>query len=829
MDAQKRLDKILIAAHDRVQEEVSALIGAEVKFSASGSILTTKAQFFDTLTGKQVFAKVDLTGDIVDVGGISIGIRGAIRLGGTLIMLPPAELEEVAGREEYSEEIDDSYGEIANIIAGSYTKTFEDMHKKNFRFVRKELEILQPQKVEAQSDEPLPEQTYYQVGSILTMGSTELGELFFLMPAAPFGLVAETEPPKAQEAAVAQQAAPEEPAAREPIAVSDDAAEPVAAVERKTFDFDKQKRTIDKILASCQEKLSEEVSALIGSPVKFADHKATIISKEDFFFDELDGKQAQALLDVTGETTGAGYLYINLKSAIHFGGSLIMLPPSELEISVNDEDFSIDINDAYGEIANIMTGAISLAFEEQYPEQIHIVRKEVEAITPMKVETDSDEPMPDGKYYMSSMAVSAKDKELGRLRLLFPIGVLHLEQIGTDQAATGGVAPSAGTAQPAAAAGAASSQVAGPEPDAAAMQFNVDPDFDLAKHHRKVEKVLEECRQRMQSEVGELLGAEVSLKGLGNRLVNKEAFFFEEVSGKQVMANMEVVGDEEGSSYLFVSLKDAIYTGGTLIMLPTSELDNVVAEETFNDDTSDAFGEIANIIAGVYTAVFEEQYSGNLRFIKKELAQVIPMKVEPESDEPIPDQLYFMSGMTLAIGGVEKGKVHMLFPAQMLHLDMLGREDELARAQAAAKQARAGGGTAAGQVVSAAAGATAFSPADILIISEDEGAAGVVMTVAQAKGFTVRKISYSDDIRRALTAELRAVYLVMGQVTEQAFGIAINVRGASTLPLIAAGPAWTRSKVIKAVKYGISDILLTPAGDEDVAENIENNLARKAA
>ena len=33
--------------------------------------------------------------------------------GGTLIMLPPAELDEVMGREEYSEELDDSYGEIA--------------------------------------------------------------------------------------------------------------------------------------------------------------------------------------------------------------------------------------------------------------------------------------------------------------------------------------------------------------------------------------------------------------------------------------------------------------------------------------------------------------------------------------------------------------------------------------------------------------------------------------------------------------------------------------------------------------------------------------------
>ena len=125
--------------------------------------------------------------------------------------------------------------------------------------------------------------------------------------------------------------------------------------------------------------------------------------------------------------------------------------------------------------------------------------------------------------------------------------------------------------------------------------------------------------------------------------------------------------------------------------------------------------------------------------------------------------------------------------------------------------------------------AVSFEPADILVVSEDEATANLLASEASVRGFAVRKISFTDNIRSALTPELRAVYLVMREVTEQAFGIAINVRGSSTLPLIAAGPAWTRSKVIKAVKYGINDILLTPATNQDVAENLDNNLAKKAA
>jgi hypothetical protein len=47
--------------------------------------------------------------------------------------------------------------------------------------------------------------------------------------------------------------------------------------------------------------------------------------------------------------------------------------------------------------------------------------------------------------------------------------------------------------------------------------------------------------------------------------------------------------------------------------------------------------------------------------------------------------------------------------------------------------------------------------------------------------------------------------------------------------LIAAGPEWTRSRVIKAVRYGVGDILVTPASREEIADNLRNNLLQRAA
>ena len=96
-------------------------------------------------------------------------------------------------------------------------------------------------------------------------------------------------------------------------------------------------------------------------------------------------------------------------------------------------------------------------------------------------------------------------------------------------------------------------------------------------------------------------------------------------------------------------------------------------------------------------------------------------------------------------------------------------------------------------------------------------------------GHRVKLLTFKDNIQNYLPGEVKAIYLVMREVNEQAFGLAIKINSASMVPLIAAGPGWTRTKVIKAVKYGVQDILLTPATKEDVVENAGNNLLKKAA
>lgn len=604
-----------------------------------------------------------------------------------------------------------------------------------------------------------------------------------------------------------------------------------------------QKR-IDKVLAAAQKKTENEVGALLGVPFSLTGSLFQPISKEQFF-ENLNGRQIVAKMDITGDITAQGALVVSLKDAIRLGGTLIMLPPSEMEEVVSREEYNEDTEDSYGEIANIIAGSYTKMFEEMFPQNCRFIRKEQELIQPLKVDVESDQPLPDKIYYQVSATMSMGDKQMGDMFMLLPAADFGLEWEKPSE--SDGMAPAA-QAQPApgwpeeqvqkapAAEGVAEPvEVPTPrevppaqvEPVVAmetveAVKKPVSPPFDSEKHRKLVDRLLEECREKLEEEVGALLGCDAKFQHAEKRLISKEDFFFEEVTGKQVMANMDVVGEVEGSSYFFVGLKDAIHIGGTLIMLPQSELEAVVADEEFGDDTQDAYSEIANIIAGAYSSVFEDQYIHRIRFVKTGIETVVPMKVVVDSDLPIADRQYYMSSMSLTIGGKKLGVVRLLVPGSLLQI-------EQAEAPATQREETVVPVLAAKKPETDAGADLATGPVDILLIGDDEAEAAKLAGVLEETGYRVCRLSYKDNVHKYLSRELKAVYLVMREVSEQGFGIAIKVNASCRVPLIAAGPGWTKSKVFKAVKYGVSDILLTPASLEDIGENIHNNLIRLAA
>lgn len=826
MKQKKRVDKILQAVKTRTQEEVGALLGAVFVLDTESYQLITKENTFDQLQGKQICAEIEITGDISGKGCLLLGIKDAIRLGGTLIMLPVSELDEVIGREEYSEEIEDSYGEIANIVAGSFTKDFEEMYPKACRFIRKAQNKISPAKVDIESDDPVENRQLYRVTWSMELDGNSMGDLVMLLPASIFELEEETA--EGSEAAGSEEnvgasdvsdtggdnTAPDD-------TESDDTASDDTSASEPKVDFEKQKRRIDSLLDECQKRLQGEVGGLLGVTAVLSDIQNYFVKKEEFFEDRVTGKQVIADMDVVGDAEDKSFFCIGLKDAVHLGGVLIMLPPNELENTVKEEDFGEDAQDAYGEVANIVSGVYTAIFEEQYTKKFRFIKKGLQEVVPAKVDTASEDPFPDALYYVNNLSLAVDGNELGRVQMLFPAAMLDLHPPDIESEN-----PSEQLSQAESVSTATETQN---EDTAVSEDVIKKPTIDVKKHKAKVDELLHNCQEKIQEEVSGLLGTDVKMGNIDNKIINKEDFFFDEVSDKQVIANLDVVGEIEGQSFLAVDLKDAIRVGGVLIMLPDAELESVIAEEDFGEDAADAYGEIANIISGVYTSVFEEQYTKSIRFIKKGLQKVVPMKVDVTSADPIPDQDYYLSSMNLMIAGTTYGKVNLLFPLNLLELEGLLAVEEPVVEESASPSTSNSSGQTLNEVERAQKVDSTRTALDILIVGDDESVASSITAILTEMGYRARKLSFKDNIYDYIPGELKAIYLVMSEVNEQGFGSAIKIHSACTLPIIAVGPEWTKTKVIKAVKYGVRDILMTPASTDNIKQNINNNLLDIAA
>jgi len=640
----------------------------------------------------------------------------------------------------------------------------------------------------------------------------------------------------------------------------------------------KARERLDKIMAGCRERMQEEVSALLGKVITFAEPETKVFTKEDFF-SEPAGKSVLAHVQLEGDLEGHGCLLVPIRDAIRIGGTLIMLPDSELENVISEEEYTDELEDSYGEIANIICGSMTSTFEEQFPKTFRLVRTEQEVILPVKVEIESDQPVPDGSYYVMSSQMSLEGTEMGRLQFLLPAASFGLveepkpeeeeassassaETITPEQVEEGDEKPGVIEREEVAAAAGPDAISAGAGDDSGQETASPPPKkktIDVQKQKSTVDQILTSCLDRIGEEVGALLGGTLSVTPEDGQALAKEALL-EQAGGKQVLARLDVRGDGEGEAFLMVSLKDAIFLGGTLIMLPDAELDEVVLNEELGEDAEDAYGEIANIIAGVYTAVFEEQYRKNLGFVKTGLETIVPIKIDPESDEALPNTIYYLNTGTMRFNDKELGRLQMAFPAELLDLEGLVPDE-------AEEEAAAGSGDGGGQGASSGSGgpdvlhregaasdgggANALhgegaasanggtvkplpgqdgESVDILLVTDDDNEAASISAILSGQGFATRILHFRDPVADFLTSSVTLVFLIMEEVNEQGFATAIKL-GSSGLrvPLVMAGPAWTRSTVLKAVKYGATDILVTPSTAADIQEKLDANLPRKAA
>jgi hypothetical protein len=321
--------------------------------------------------------------------------------------------------------------------------------------------------------------------------------------------------------------------------------------------------------------------------------------------------------------------------------------------------------------------------------------------------------------------------------------------------------------------------------------------------------VIQQAAERIGSDVGALVGEHLDCK-IVQGLVLPSADLAKQCRGKLVLARMTVSGDRSGEAFLLAGAKTAIAMGGRLIMLPAEELANRVNSQNFDGELADAFEEIANIVTGSLNTVFQEESPIKLHFKKVDVQLTTATEMQPALGE----SHYYLASGSSGAGGQDLGPIWLLFPPALLDLPIPEANSEAAKA-------------APGAAAEPGASPTGGKPLPVLIVAEvqDEGAKAVACL--SQNNIPAQQLEIQADHRKALgEKEFGGVLLMTREVGELGFATTIKLRSAMkpATPLIIAGPEWTRKSVLQAIKYGASDILISPVSDQELLDKLREHL-----
>ena len=563
---------------------------------------------------------------------------------------------------------------------------------------------------------------------------------------------------------------------------------------------------LEQTLLACRDRIQEEVAALIGKPFRLGSPVFRLADAGTLTIEPAAAGRLFVPVRLDGEVAGMGLMLVRLGDAIRIGGLLVMLPEVELQGAVRAEAWSEEMADTFAEVAGIVCGALSAVFKEQFPQQVRFLAAGQQVVV-------AGDPVPPsflaiGEMFVLTLPMEAEGCDFGPFTLALPAEPFGLVASDAATEATDETDATAADFAAAADQGAAMEEPQSPTP--------APPDS-----RRLAQRVMADCLARTGDAVGNLLGGSLGIVPERQAVLTREDVLAQAGAG-QVLARLTVGGEGEGEACVLTDLPTAAALGGGLLMLPEDELATAMCADRLDQDLTDAYAEVITVIASACTAVFAEQDTvARLRFDRGTVATL------PADNRALPAAGYCLAAGRVAFAGRDLGRLQLLVPAHLLGLELpeaASEAEEVAAADEgdfAATAAQEPGieeaGTAADDSGAAGEPASAGTTAEVLLFSDDRAESDRILAMLARIGSSGRVCHFKDPVHAALAPGVRMVVLVMGEVSEQGFGVAIKLASAGLrVPLVAAGPAWTRSLVLQAVKYGVSDVLVTPVAEEDL-------------
>ena len=321
-----------------------------------------------------------------------------------------------------------------------------------------------------------------------------------------------------------------------------------------------------------------------------------------------------------------------------------------------------------------------------------------------------------------------------------------------------------------------------------------------------------------------LLGQTLAFESSDSLKTNRISYFTG-LDSAILVATVESKEEYPGEFYLLFTLRDAILMSGLLLGIPPARISEKRKLAIVENDDTDAFGEIMNQFIGSFNMIFKPGFPN-----KVHLKLVKPKKYVPDIDpitevDPVPDGEFLLFRTSPKMDGYEMDHLDILVPLPLAELfDPPPAVAETPVEEPAAEPAEETSPTSTGAEEAAAV------PAEetIIILEDNQQEREKMRECLASTGLKLLDAALNADIRELLQQGRPRVAVVgVADTEDRELALCIKISSLSQdqpLPIIMCAPEWTRSGVLKAIKYGARDIVLKPYSGEELAAKVRKFL-----
>lgn len=351
----------------------------------------------------------------------------------------------------------------------------------------------------------------------------------------------------------------------------------------------------------------------------------------------------------------------------------------------------------------------------------------------------------------------------------------------------------------------------------------------------KLHEMLETALRQAGEEAGMLLGQGLTATLTDSLTFSKTAYFGDLDDGVFVLA-VESREEYLGQFHLVFNLRDAILMSSLLLGIPAQRIKEKQRLSIIEPDDIDAFGEIGNMINGAMNSTFQSSLSGkaHLKLLgsKKYVPEIDPLT----DDDPLPNGDYLMFRSRLEMEGQEMHNLDVLIPVELgkLYDPPPEAPPEAPVEETDASQLDESGETEAGASKEAdvdvptrkAGSIVGTTGEDMIAVFEDsdEERAQLLESLKFA-GLKLAESTLNADVKEVLSqGNVRLVVIGSQDADDRELSVCIKInalRQDQPVPIIMCAQRWTRTAVLKALKYGAQDIIIKPCDPDEIANKVK--------